>query len=183
MSFLPGRLKKSLQALLRFRIIPSIDFGGIPRHSVFVRLHGKQFSEQLGERLAARGLRPTVQREHVYRVLLHDRDHPTAEQVFMRAKKGMPEISMATVYNCLDALVKCGLVKEVNVERAAMRYCPNMHEHWHFRCDTCGSVYDIDASTSPLPELRMPRGFHPTAYEISVHGACPHCAAAQRESR
>ena len=142
-----------------------------------MRNHGRQANEQLGEQLAARGLRPTVQREHVYRVLLQDRDHPTAEQVFMRAKKSMPEISMATVYNCLDALVKCGLVKAVNVERTAMRYCPNMHEHYHFRCDECGTVFDIDAPAGrSRPELKMPKGFQATAYEISVRGACPKCA-------
>ena len=40
----------------------------------------------------------------------------------MRAKKGLPDISMATVYNCLDALVKCRLVREVNLDRTARRY-------------------------------------------------------------
>src|SRR5881397_120291 len=132
---------------------------------------------RINERLATSGFRFTPQREHVYRVLLGERDHPTAEQVFMRAKKGMPDISMATVYNCLDTLVKCGLVKEVNVDRAAMRYCPNMREHWHFRCDMCGGVYDIDLPASrPRPEVKFPKGFQPIAYEISVRGACPNCA-------
>jgi Fe2+ or Zn2+ uptake regulation protein len=144
-----------------------------------VRDHGKTSSEQLGERLAARGLRPTMQREHVYRVLLQERDHPTAEQVFMRAKKDMPDISMATVYNCLDALVKCGLVKEVNVDRTAMRYCPNMQEHWHFRCESCGEVFDIDLpANSPRPGMKFPKGFQPNVYEISVRGICPNCAKA-----
>jgi len=41
-------------------------------------------------------------------------------------------------------LVKCSLVKEVNLDRSAMRYCPNMHEHCHFYCDHCGGVFDID---------------------------------------
>src|SRR2546430_17168938 len=72
---------------------------------------------RINERLATSGLRLTPQREHVYTVLMGERDHPTAEQVFMRAKKGMPDISMATVYNCLDALVKCRLVREVNLDR------------------------------------------------------------------
>ena len=74
---------------------------------------GKSSETSLNERLAARGFRSTSQRQHVYGVLAGHRDHPTAEQVFMRAKKGMPEISMATVYNCLDTLVKSGLVREV----------------------------------------------------------------------
>ena len=64
---------------------------------------------RLNERLATSGFRFTPQRQHVFNVLLRKRDHPTVEEVFLRAKQGMPDISMATVYNCLDALVKCGL--------------------------------------------------------------------------
>jgi Fur family transcriptional regulator, peroxide stress response regulator len=73
----------------------------------------QQRTKQLTQRLATSGFRFTPQREHVYAVLLEKRDHPTAEEVFIRAKRTMPEISMATVYNCLEALVKCGLVRQV----------------------------------------------------------------------
>jgi len=131
------------------------------------------------QRLAVKGFRLTPQREHVYRVLLHERDHPTAEQVFMRAKKSLPDISMATVYNCLDFLVKCSLVKEVNLDRTAMRYCPNMHEHCHFYCESCGGVYDIDLARTG-PEVPMPRGFKAIHWELSIRGLCPVCAARQK---
>lgn len=137
-----------------------------------------ELSPQFSERLASRGFRSTPQRERVYDVLLHERDHPTAEQVFMRAKKLMPEISMATVYNCLDAFVKCGLVREVNLDRAAMHYCPNMGEHFHFYCDACGGVFDIDYSgQGKNGPIQLPKGFRAIGYEISVHGACPKCAS------
>ena len=99
---------------------------------------------RLNERLATGGFRFTPQRQHVYGLLLEKRDHPTVEEVFMRAKHGMPDISMATVYNCLDALVKCGLIRHVNFDRAATRYCPNMKEHCHFYCDDCGGIFDVD---------------------------------------
>jgi Fur family peroxide stress response transcriptional regulator len=131
---------------------------------------------RINERLATSGFRFTPQREHVYNVVLQERDHPTAEQVFLRAKKGMPDISMATVYNCLDALVKCGLVKQVNLDRGAMRFCPNMHEHCHFYCEDCGGVYDIDL-TRAKPEIPMPRGFKTTQLEVSIRGLCPDCSA------
>src|SRR5512138_540644 len=97
----------------------------------------------LTERLTGRGFRFTPQRDRVYAVLLEKLDHPTAEEVFIRAKGQMPEISMATVYNCLDALVTCGLVRQVMVERGATRFCPNMHEHSHFYCDSCNGIFDI----------------------------------------
>jgi Fur family peroxide stress response transcriptional regulator len=128
------------------------------------------------ERLASQGFRLTSQREHVYNVILEERDHPTAEQIFMRTKKTLPEISMATVYNCLDALVKCRLIKEVNVDRSAMRYCPNMHEHCHFYCDDCGGVFDIPfAATASLAQIAVPKGFRVTRLNMAVHGHCPAC--------
>jgi len=134
---------------------------------------------RINERLATSGLRLTPQREHVYNVLLGDRDHPTAEQVFLRAKKAMPDISMATVYNCLDALVTSGLVKQVNLDRGATRFCPNMHEHCHFYCESCGGVYDIGL-TRARPEVPMPRGFKATQLELSIRGLCPDCGARKK---
>jgi len=133
---------------------------------------------QFNDRLAASGLRLTPQREQVYQVLLAHRDHPTAEQVFLRAKPKMPDISMATVYNCLDALVKCGLVRLVNVQRSATRYCPNMREHFHFHCERCGGIFDIDFdSAAQSRSFGIPRGFRVARYEIAAHGHCPDCAA------
>ena len=131
---------------------------------------------RINERLATGGFRFTPQREQVYNVLLEERDHPTAEQVFLRAKKARPDISMATVYNCLDALVTCGLVKQVNLDRGATRFCPNMHEHCHFYCESCGGVYDIDLARQ-RPQIALPRGFKATQLELSIRGQCPECAA------
>jgi Fur family peroxide stress response transcriptional regulator len=138
-------------------------------------LVGTKLGRDLNQRLAARGFRPTPQRELVYNLLLAQRDHPTAEKVFLRAKKAMPDISMATVYNCLEALVKAGLVREVLLDRGAMRYCPNMHEHFHFHCRVCGQVVDIDFESVKMG-LELPRGFQAENYEILIHGTCPGCA-------
>jgi Fur family transcriptional regulator, peroxide stress response regulator len=132
---------------------------------------------RLNARLATSGFRFTPQRQHVYNVLIHKRDHPTVEEVFLRAKEGMPDISMATVYNCLDALVKCGLVRHVNLDRAATRYCPNMKEHCHFYCEECGGVYDIDFSAEANDHaLKLPSGFRVKQFDISLRGLCRDCA-------
>ena len=68
-----------------------------------------------------RGLRMTEQRRTVYDALMDERNHPTAVEVFMRARHRMPSISLATVYNCLETLSSCGLVKTVNLERGPAR--------------------------------------------------------------
>jgi Fur family peroxide stress response transcriptional regulator len=139
----------------------------------------KKFERELGERLATSGFRFTSQRRCVYDVLLHKRDHPTADEVFMRAKKAMPEISHATVYNCLDALVQCGLARQVTLERGATRFCPNMKEHCHYYCDTCGSVFDV-ALAADSTIVPRPKGFKIDHYDIAVHGVCAECAKKQK---
>ena len=137
----------------------------------------------MSERLNTGGFRFTPQRQQVYDVLLQKRDHPTAEEVFIRAKKQMPEISHATVYNCLDALVKCGLVRQVQLDRGATRFCPNMHEHCHFYCDACGTVFDVDLPAKPQPRRRRCRkGFKAEHYEIAIHGLCAGLRAKERNN-
>ena len=127
----------------------------------------------LNKRLAEKGLRFTSQRRHVYEVLISQRDHPSAEEVFMRAKQTKPEISMATVYNSLDALVKCSVVRQVNVDRGAALYCSNMNEHAHFCCDDCGKVFDVNIKNSPsVPEVDVPADFQVRSIDIALHGRC-----------
>ena len=70
------------------------------------------------------GLRSTPQREIIYDSLLQKRDHPTADEVYARAKSEMPSISLATVYNCLETFVQRNLVRAVNFERGPTRYLP-----------------------------------------------------------
>lgn len=138
----------------------------------------KALDDSLHARLATSGFRFTPQRQHVYSVLLRKRDHPTAEQVFIRAKSQMPDISMATVYNCLDALVECGLVRQVTLDRGATHFCPNMTEHCHFYCDACSGVFDIDLP--PGTGMSLPRGFRAERFDIAIHGRCPACAGGKR---
>jgi Fur family peroxide stress response transcriptional regulator len=134
-----------------------------------------EVESHLTERLGTGGFRFTPQRQQVYDVLLQKRDHPTAEEVFIRAKQAMPDISMATVYNCLDALVQCDLVRQVQLERGATRFCPNMEEHCHYYCDECGTVFDV-ALTGNSAVVPRPKGFKIDHYEIAVHGLCADCA-------
>lgn len=128
--------------------------------------------DTLTQRLADSGLRATPQREMVYEVLLEKRDHPTADEVFARAKSRMPAISLATVYNCLETLVGCGLVKQVNHERESTRYCPNLREHAHFHDLESGRVYDIDLPEGLVAQLKsmLPTGFDAANVELNFHG-------------
>ncbi|MBW7896985.1 MAG: transcriptional repressor [Opitutaceae bacterium] len=129
--------------------------------------------ETFAQKLADSGLRNTPQREVVYSVLLQKRDHPTADEVFARVKAELPTISLATVYNCLEALVQCKLVRAVNFEREPTRYCPNLRPHAHFHDDQTGSTHDIDLPPDLLERVQaiLPPGYDAASVEISFRGS------------
>jgi Fur family peroxide stress response transcriptional regulator len=124
------------------------------------------------QRLTGTGLRSTPQREVVYQVILGKRDHPTAEEVFARVKALMPTISLATVYNGLDALVQCGLIKQVNFVREPTRYCPNLHEHAHFHDEANKEIHDVDIPSDLMARLRsiLPQGYEAVSVDLSFRG-------------
>ena len=128
--------------------------------------------EALDDALGKHGLRSTKQREHVFHVLLNKRDHPSADDVYARSREHMPTISLATVYNCLETLVTCGLVRAVNYEREPTRYCPNLLPHAHFRDQESGRVYDIDLAPEILDKLKdvLPEGYEAGLVELFFHG-------------
>ncbi|HEY1763785.1 MAG TPA: transcriptional repressor [Opitutaceae bacterium] len=138
-------------------------------------LPANQISEALARRLSGAGLRSTPQREVVYSVLLNKRDHPTADDVFARAKAEMPVISLATVYNCLETLVQCDLVRAVNFERGPTRYCPNLRPHAHFHDETTGATHDIDLPQGLLDQVKsvLPESFDASSIEITFRGKAP----------
>ena len=105
------------------------------------------------QRLASSGLRPTPQREVVYQTILSKRDHPTAEQVFMRAKKSMPEISMATVYNCLELLEDLGWLRRLRAHDGQITFELNGPSHHHARCSKCDQILDLKLDEELLAQL------------------------------
>jgi len=83
----------------------------------------KQESAATGEAPTVPGrLRMTPQREAVLTALRRSHDHPTASELYDRAKDYYPGLSYATVYNALRALKLQGLALELAVDGGPARY-------------------------------------------------------------
>ena len=81
--------------------------------------------------LANAGLKATVQRLVILEALTDNFSHPTAESIYGKIKKDYPSISLSTVYNTLDVLSKCGIIRIVNTDSVTARYdaVTDMHHH------------------------------------------------------
>ncbi len=126
------------------------------------------------------GLRMTKQRQVVYDVVQEMAvDHPTASAVYANAKEKMPSISLATVYNCLETLTDAGVITQVNIDREASRFCPNLQPHAHFFCASCDSVFDVNlrSEADPSEPWNLPTGSKLDEMNVAMRGLCPECRA------
>ena len=131
--------------------------------------------DQGGERRAGRALTP--QREAVLRVVNEAEDHLTANEIYEAARRLLPSISFATVYNSLKYLKEAGLLREINFGKASSRYDRETNRHDHAICSRCGKLVDFDLEETPqLMRAAARRSrFKPESIQLTLVGVCPGC--------
>ncbi len=127
--------------------------------------------------VAARKANLTRQREVVLAVVTDAEHHPTAAEVFEQAKKRLPTISYATVYNSLRYLKDAGLILEITFGSGASRYDSETSRHDHAVCTGCGKLVDFDLTeTVELMRAAARRThFKPASIHLTLVGLCPDC--------
>src|SRR5579883_1454581 len=133
-------------------------------------------AEAIRQALEENGLRCTPQRYAVMAFLLEHAGHPTAAEIFEAVNRADPRSSRATTYNNLRDLVQAGLVREVAVEGRAARFDAKGPRHYHFICDRCGSVEDVDWYDVPQPAAASLGKRLLRECELIFRGLCARCA-------
>jgi Fe2+ or Zn2+ uptake regulation protein len=130
----------------------------------------------LATELARCGLRATRQRLAVLG-LLRRLDHPTAAELHRRVLREQPNVSKKTVYEVLDALVRCGLASCVAQGGEPFRYEARDAAHYHARCRVCGRLHDVPAGAEGalLGHSSLPEGFRTESIQVTFVGVCPRC--------
>ncbi len=99
------------------------------------------------------GLKMTEPRRAVLSVLAHAHDHPSVEDVYDRAKRKDPSISIATVYRTLSLLDELGLVfKHDFNDTDHARYEVNTEHHHHLIDIDTGKV--IEFQNDEIEEMK-----------------------------
>ena len=108
--------------------------------------------------------------------------HPTADQIYERVRKRLPQISMGTVYRNLDTLASLGFILKMQPDHPQMRFDGNTREHYHTTCMNCERVDDfpIEPLDNTLENMEKALG-KLTKYGIFGHrlefiGLCPECS-------
>lgn len=134
--------------------------------------------------LEGAGWRYTRQRAAVLAYLRRCPGHPTAEQVFAAVRRGLPNISLATVYKALEALVDAHLANRIAGDHGPTRYDGRSEPHYHLRCQHTGEVLDLPLPYDPalldkldpkLVEMLHQQGFEVTEHRLELVGRffCP----------
>ena len=136
---------------------------------------------ELTELFREQGYKVTPQREAVFRVLDGNDAHPTAESVHAAVISDMPSVSLRTVYGVLNDLAAMGELQLLDMGTGSTRFDPNVGDHHHVVCSSCGEVRDVYVRGSG-PNVSDLDGFHVESTDIVFRGLCASCAAAERSN-
>jgi Fur family peroxide stress response transcriptional regulator len=123
------------------------------------------------------GLKITPQRTAIYQELLKAKDHPSADDIYNRIVKKIPNISFDTVNRTLLTFSKIGITNVVEGYGQPKRYDPDMNTHHHFRCIQCNSIIDFnnkDYDNITVPE-ELNRQFSVIRKKVVLEGLCSKC--------
>jgi Fur family ferric uptake transcriptional regulator len=122
--------------------------------------------------------RITAQRALILELLKQSGRHVDADELYRRARKKNPRISLSTVYRNLQLFKKLGLIEEHHFDEEHHHYeVKSGAEHQHLLCINCGKVVEFACPVSR--KLRKDIGkqydFDITGVEVRMTGLCSRC--------
>ncbi len=121
--------------------------------------------------------RKSTQKEAILRAVKGTRSHPTADWVYEQVRREIPNVSLGTIYRNLKSLKQEGEILELNFASTVSRFDGVIQNHYHFRCEQCGRILDLD---EPVDKTLDNRIAQKTDFVVSNHrlefcGLCQDC--------
>lgn len=130
--------------------------------------------EELSKELKDKNIRLSHQRLKVLEFITNNRIHPTVDQIYVELRNEIPTLSKTTVYNSLNALIDVGLVKVITIEDNETRYDIVTDDHGHFKCESCGNIYDFEINIDKISSKDL-HDFKINNKDVYFKGICPTC--------
>jgi len=127
------------------------------------------------------GLKITTQRVAIYEALIQSNQHPTVDMIYRLVKRDFPHISFDTVNRTLTTFADIGVVDVVEGFGGPKRFDPDIENHHHLHCTTCGKI--IDFKNDRYTDLEIPASitkmFTVISKRVVLKGHCADCAIEQ----
>jgi Fur family peroxide stress response transcriptional regulator len=121
--------------------------------------------------------RETKQKRAIFKVLAGTKSHPTADWIYNEVRQEIPNISLGTVYRNLRLMADEGEITEVDMAGAHSRFDARQGNHYHFRCQTCDAVCDVEEPVHQTLDKKVARmtGFNISHHRLEFRGVCSEC--------
>lgn len=123
------------------------------------------------------GQRQTKQRSIIHDIIMQSDRPLTIANLVTLAQEQQPKIGQATIYRTVNALLEAHEIQAVQMPGGEALYeKAHLHHHHHFKCNTCGKVYDLPGCPGIELQKFLPPGFRLSAHEFTFYGACAQCS-------
>ena len=125
------------------------------------------------QKCADHGMRMTDQRRVIAQVLSDANDHPDAEELYSRAAKIDPNISLATVYRTVRLFSEAGIIETHDFRDGRARYEPaNDDHHDHLIDVTNGKVIEFVDEEIEALQIRIAEklGYELVDHRLELYG-------------
>lgn len=131
-------------------------------------------ADNIGALLLEHNIKPSYPRIRIMQYLSEKKNHPTVEEIHGELVKEIPTLSKTTIYNTLKLFVDARIARVVTTEENEARYDAELSSHGHFKCESCGEIYDFFISPEDISSNDLNRYI---IYERSIYckGICPKC--------
>ncbi len=140
--------------------------------------------EKLIHNLQNSGMRLTPQRLAICDLLTNNYNHPTAAQIYHELKERYPSLSLATVYNTLDLLVKIGCINALgNPWDDNLHFDANLESHINLMCVSCHNIEDLHTpyANKLVSNITQSTRFKIFGASLAYYGLCTTCQNLQVE--
>ncbi|MCT7564239.1 Fur family transcriptional regulator [Aliarcobacter butzleri] len=140
----------------------------------------EEIIDELRKIVKQKGLKYTEQREIVLSILLHAKEHLTAEEIYNQIKKDYPtsNVGIATVYRALSFLEEVDLITSITFGTEGKKYESNSKSHHdHLICTQCARIIEfIDEEIEKRQEkIAKNNKFKITSHTMQLYGICENC--------
>lgn len=130
------------------------------------------------EYLRNKKLRRTPERYAILDRICELSEHFYVESLHSKLEQNGFHVSKATVYNTMELLVDCGLVRrhQFNNQPAQYERVTGPGNHHHLICTQCGKVKEMkDPDIMRMMNSRRYTAFSAAYFAIYVYGVCSRC--------